>query len=225
MKDKDQVAIFESYREDILNKFKKSLEGENEPEIENEPENMNIPSDDISDSDESDMDDVEEIPEKKKKNVIVRSQEVGVDLGEKLREIARRLPDEIEDVDVLSAIKDAVKDANEDRNDDDKINQSPLSIYDDLIGSGAYTEEEKESDEYSFGDKDEISVAEPEDDDYYDDDDLTGETEFDLSKKTRKNREDFRSSMRKDVERSKVEDYLRQMGVDWEDRGLPENDY
>jgi hypothetical protein len=31
--------------------------------------------------------------------------------------------------------------------------------------------------------------------------------------------------MRGDVEKSKAEDYLRQMGVDWEDRGLPESDY
>jgi len=31
--------------------------------------------------------------------------------------------------------------------------------------------------------------------------------------------------MRHDVEKSKAEDFLRQMGVDWQDRGSLEDDY
>lgn len=223
MKDKDQVAIFESYREDILNKFKKSLEGNSEPEMEQEPIE-NDPSDEVPDSvsdEDSDMDDIGEIELPKKKNVIVRSQEIGIQMHPQLREILRHLPDTIEDVDVLSAIKDAVREVNADLSDEDHITDSPLSIYDDLINSGIYSEEEVDSDDLE--DKEVDVLQSMEDDDYSDDSDV--ESEFDLSKKTRREREDFRSGMRGDVERSKAEDYLRQMGVDWEDRGLPEDDY
>jgi len=223
MRDKDQVAIFESYREDILNKFKKSLEGNDEPEMEQEPIE-NDPSDEVSDSvsdDDSDMEDVDEIAPPKKKNVIVRSQEIGIQMHPQLREILRHLPDTIEDVDVLSSIKDAIKEVNADLSDEDHITDSPLSIYDDLINSGIYSEEEVDSDDLE--DKEIDVLQSMEDDDYSDDSDV--EDDFDLSKKTRKEREGFRSGMRRDVERSKAEDYLRQMGVDWEDRGLPENDY
>ncbi len=68
-------------------------------------------------------------------------------------------------------------------------------------------------------------IQDLDDDDYSDDDDITGEREFDLNKKTRKERGDFRSGMRHDVEKSKAEDFLRQMGVDWQDRGSLEDDY
>ena len=103
MKDKDQVAIFESYREDILNKFKQSLEGDKreespiEPEISDEvPEiedKEEISSEDMDDSDlGSDVEEVDDMEEDEKielpkKNVIVRSQEISVDIGPKLREI------------------------------------------------------------------------------------------------------------------------------------------
>lgn len=227
MRDKDQVAIFESYREDILNKFKNSLGGNNEPEMEKEPIEIE-PSDEVSDleSDEdlgdSDMDDISEVEPPKKKNVIVRSQEIGIQVGPTLRKILNHLPDTIEDVDVLSAIKDAIREVNAELEDEDHIKASPLSIYDEIIDSGIYSEEEVDSDDLE--DK-EADIIQDMDDDYLDDEDLSGEKEFDLSKKTRREREDFRSGMRRDVERSKAEDYLRQMGVDFEDRGLPENDY
>ena len=238
MKDKDQVAIFESYREDILNKFKQSLEGDKreespiEPEISDEvPEiedKEEISGEDLENSDlGNDVEDVDDMEDEKielpKKNVIVRSQEISVDIGPKLREIVRNMPDVIEDVEVLSAIKDAIKKANDEFGDDNQIKDTPLSIYDDLLAAGVYSEEEMDSDELE--DKESEVLQSMDDDDYFDDDDFTGESEFDVSKKSRKEREDFRSGMRRDVERSKAEDILRGMGVDFGERGFLENDY
>ena len=247
MKDKDQVAIFESYREDILNKFKKSLEGEKkeespiEPEISDEisgevsdeipdmDEKEEISGENIDDSDlGSDIDEVDDMEEDEKielpkKNVIVRSQELSVDIGPKLREIVRNMPDVIEDVEVLPAIKGAIQKVNSKLEDEDQIKDTPLSIYDDLIAAGVYSEEEMDSDELE--DKESEVLQSMDDDDYFDDDDFTGESEFDVSKKSRKEREDFRSGMRRDVERSKAEDILRGMGVDFGERGDLEKDY
>lgn len=244
MKDKDQVAIFESYREDILNKFKQSLEGDKKEESPIEPEASDEISGEISDEvpemedkeeisgDDSDLggnieevDDMEEDEkiELPKKNVIVRSQEISVDIGPKLREIVRNMPDVVEDVDVLSAIKGAIQKVNNKLEEEDQIKDTPLSIYDDLLAAGVYSEEEMDSDELE--DKETEVLQNAEDDDYFDDDDFTGESEFDVSKKSRKEREDFRSGMRRDVERSKAEDILRGMGVDFGERGFLENDY
>jgi hypothetical protein len=225
MKDRDQLAIFESYREDILNKFKQSLEGDKEEETSFEPEKKeelnNVPeiqsddtdSDDVDfDADIEDSDDVEDIEPPKKKNVIVRSHEISRNIGPKLREIVRHMSDVIEDVDIFEEIKNAIKIANGDLEDESKITDTPLSIYDDLIAAGVYSEEERDSDDIE--DK-ETEVLQGFDDDYSDDDDVSGESEFNLSKKTRGEREDFRSGMRKDVERSKAEDILRDIGVDF----------
>jgi hypothetical protein len=224
MKDRDQLAIFESYREDILNKFKQSLEGDKREETSFEPEKQeelkDVPkiqsddtdSDDVDfDADIEDSDDVEDIEPPKKKNVIVRSHEISRNIGPKLREIVRHMSDVIEDVDIFEEIKNAIKITNEDLEDESKITDTPLSIYDDLIASGVYSEEERDPDDIE--DK-ETEVLQGFDDDYSDDDDVSGESEFNLSKKTRKEREDFRSGMRKDVERSKAEDILRDLGVD-----------
>lgn len=239
MKDKDQVAIFESYREDILNKFKQSLEGDKreespiEPEISDDVPEMEdkeeISSEDMDSSDlGSDVEEVDDMEEDEKielpkKNVIVRSQEISVDIGPKLREIVRNMPDVVEDVEVLSAIKGAIQKVNNKLEEDDQIKDTPLSIYDDLLAAGVYSEEEMDSDELE--DKESEVLQSMDDDDYSDDSDFTGESEFDVSKKSRKEREDFRSGMRRDVERSKAEDILRGMGVDFGERGNLENDY
>lgn len=225
MKDRDQLAIFESYREDILNKFKQSLEGDKGEETSFEPDKQeelnDVPeiqsddtdSDDVDfDADIEDSDDVEDTEPPKKKNVIVRSHEISRNIGPKLREIVRHMSDVIEDVDIFEEIKRAIKIANEDLEDESKITDTPLSIYDDLIAAGVYSEEERDSDDIE--DK-ETEVLQGFDDDYSDDDDVSGESEFNLSKKTRREREDFRSGMRKDVERSKAEDILRDLGVDF----------
>lgn len=220
MRDKDQLAIFESYREDILNKFKQSLEGDKEDDTSFEPEereNVNdVPenqSDDVDfGTDSEDSDDIESVEPPKKKNVIVRSHEISRNIGPKLREIVRHMSDVIEDVDIFEVIKNAIRVANEDLEDESKITDTPLSIYDDLIAAGVYSEEERDSDDIE--DK-ETDVLQGFDDDYSDDDDVNGESEFNLSKKTRKERGDFRSGMRQDVEKSKAEDILRDLGVDF----------
>jgi len=230
MKNNDQIAIFESYREDILAKFKKSLEGNDENQNEIKEPSSEIESDDSEIEDASiEMED-DDIEPPKKKNVIVRSQEIGVKLDSKLRDIVRNMPEVIEDVDVLSAIKAAIKEVNDDDvNEEDQILDTPLSVYDQLMAAGIYNEEEMmdDDDRLSSSDKgidlddDALTV-----DDYYDDDDFSGEKEFNLSRKTRGEREDTKSSLRKDVERSRAEDILRQMGVDFEDRrGFSDDDY
>lgn len=238
MQNNDQTAIFESYRDEILAKFKKSLEGKSEKE--NEIEKNDEPSSEVEDIeseipevelDDSEVeDDIEDSEPPKKKNVIVRSQEVSVKLDPKLREIVRHMPEIIEDIDILSVIKSAIKEINDDViNDEDKILDTPLAIYDELVAAGIYNEEEVTEDDerLSMGDKmedlddDAFTV-----DDYYDDEDLSGEREFNLSKKTRGERDDLKSSMRRDIERSRAEDILRQMGVDFEDRrGFSDDDY
>ncbi len=58
MKNNDQIAIFESYRDEILAKFKKSLEGESEKE--NEIEEPSSEAEDIeSDIPQIEIDDSE----------------------------------------------------------------------------------------------------------------------------------------------------------------------
>lgn len=247
MKNNDQVAIFESYRDEILAKFKKSLEGESEKE--NEIENIEEPSSEIEDNDSeiedidseikdidanipdidySDIknDDIEddEIEIPKKKNVIVRSQELSKDIGFKLRKLVQYMPDLIEDVDVFPAIKTAIMAANSKLPLEYHITDSPLSIYDDLISANVYSEEERDVEDMP---DEEVDVLQNFDDDEYgDENDFSSESEFDLSKKTRGEREDFKSAMRRDIERSRAEEILHQMGVDFEDRrGFSDDDY
>jgi hypothetical protein len=212
MKNKDQIAIFESYRDDILNKFKQSVETKNEPEI-------------------GAIEKIEDVDDKpapvKKKSVIVKSQEVGINIGPKLREIVRYMPDTIEDVDILHAIKRAIQKVNDklDLDDSGQITDTPLSIYDELMDSGVYSEEEvvDDSDDEKSGEIEDDLFS---NDDYFSDEDFTGEKEFDVSRKSRKERgDDFRSAMRRDAERFKAEEILRKMGIDFENRGDFDDDY
>jgi hypothetical protein len=234
MQNNDQIAIFESYRDDILAKFKKSLEGksEKEKEIENIKEPVSDTDNDDSEISEIDIEDseIEDIEPPKKKNVIVRSQEVGVKIDPKLKEIIKHLPEIIEDIHILSDIKYAIKEVNNDiASDEDQIKDSPLSIYDQLMAAGIYNEEEVMEDDERLSSEEKGEDLEDDAftvDDYYDDEDLSGEKEFNLSKKTRSEREDLKSGMRRDIERSRAEDILRQMGVDFEDRrGFSDDDY
>lgn len=236
MQNNDQIAIFESYRDEILSKFKKSLKGEEGKE--NEIEKIEEPSSEVENDDseipeidegDSGVEEIEDVEPPKKKNVIIRSQEITTKLDPLLRELIRHMPDVIEDVEILSKIKDGIKEVNDNALDyKDKIFDTPLSIYDKLISSGIYNEEEVMEDDDRLSSK---QIDDLEDDaftldDYGDDDDISGEREFDLSKKTRREREDLKSGMRKDVERSRAEEILRQMGVDFEDRrGFSDDDY
>lgn len=236
MQNNDQIAIFESYRDEILSKFKKSLEGEEgreneiekteEPSSEVESDDSEIPEIDV---DDSEVEDIEDVEPPKKKNVIIRSQEVATKLDPELRELVRHMPEVIEDVEVFSAIKAAIREVNDDALDlESKIFDTPLSIYDKLIASGVYSEEEvmEDDERLSFKSEEDLDDDAFTLDDYSDDDDLSGEREFDLSKKTRGEREDLKSGIRKDIERSRAEEILRQMGVDFEDRrGFSDDDY
>jgi hypothetical protein len=229
MKNKDQISIYESYRDDILSRFKKSVKpsennnGNNSP---NDSERDNIEIDKI---DIKSDDGVPESEPLKKKNVIIRSPEVSMKLDPNLREIVRLLPNIIEDIDILKLIKKAIHKVNDDLSEfDQKIEDSPLSVYDQLMDAGVYSEEEIMEDDdrlnpaESSGDLDDDTLTV---DDYFDDDDFSGESDFNLSKETQKERGDFKSGMRKDVERSKAEDILRQMGVDFDSNRDYDDEY
>jgi hypothetical protein len=202
MKNKDQVAIFESYRDDILNKFKQDVLG-GDSESEN-----NVDVDDIEDDIEDDDTDVEPTP---KKNVVIKSEEIGVNLGLALRSILRNLPSLSEDTEILSNLKRAIEKTNSALDDEDQIKESPLNIYTKLIELGILREEEMNEDEINDEDKEVDLLQSFEDDEYDNDDDLSR-----LGK-----RSDFAKGMSRDVERSRMEDEIRRMGTDW--RGQDED--
>jgi hypothetical protein len=228
MKNKDQTCIYESYRDEILSKFKKSIEPSNsgmdsafskvktDEDVKKVSESIQIDSDDVDVDFESELSDDEPV---EKRNVIVRSGEVSIKLDPNLREIVRILPNVIEDVDILKLIKKAIEKVNDDLTEfDQKIEDSPLSIYDKLMDAGVYSEEEvtgKDERLKSNIHKDDLDDDTLTVDDYFDDDDFSGESDFNLSKKTQKEREDIKSGMRRDIERSRAEDILKQMGVDF----------
>jgi hypothetical protein len=195
MKNKDQVAIFESYRDDILNKFKQDVLG-GDSEVEDIENDVDI--DDVGDDDT----DVEPTP---KRNVVVKAEEIGVNLGLKLRSILRHLPSLSEDTEILSNLKRAIEQTNSTLDDEDQVKESPLNVYTKLIEMGVLREEEMDEEEIDDEDK-EIDLLQKFEDDEYDDDD-------DISKLGK--RSDFAKGMSRDVERSRMEDEIRRMGTDW----------
>jgi hypothetical protein len=195
MKNKDQVAIFESYRDDILNKFKQDVLG-GDSEVEDIENDVDV--DDVEDDDT----DVEPTP---KRNVVIKAEEIGVNLGLKLRSILRHLPSLSEDTEILSNLKRAIEQTNSTLDDEDQVKESPLNVYTKLIEMGVLREEEMDEDQIDDEDK-EIDLLQKFEDDEYDDDD-------DLSKLGK--RSDFAKGMSRDVERSRMEDEIRRMGTDW----------
>lgn len=195
MKNKDQVAIFESYRDDILNKFKQDVLG-GDSEVEDIENDVNV--DDLEDDDA----DIEPTP---KRNVVIKAEEIGVNLGLKFRSILRHLPSLSEDTEILSNLKRAIEQTNSVLDDEDQVKESPLNIYTKLIELGVLREEEMDEDQIDDEDK-EIDLLQKFEDDEYDDDD-------DLSKLGK--RSDFAKGMSRDVERSRMEDEIRRMGTDW----------
>ena len=199
MKTNDDQCIYESYREDILKKFKESLH-EKEPEVEEEPSSsiekkeMEDVDHNIEDDSESDVDDESNI-ESPKKKVVVKSEEFSVNVGPKIRAILRNFPSMVEDKEVLSELKKAIERANSELSSEDEITQSPLKIYDKLIELGIISEEEM--DEEEFEEKEAEVLQNFDDDDYTEDDNA------------------YDAEMRKDIEKGKAEEMIRQMGTDW----------
>jgi hypothetical protein len=195
MKNKDQVAIFESYRDDILNKFKQDVLG-GDSDVEDIENDVDV--DDVEDDDT----DVEPTP---KRNVVVKAEEIGVNLGLKLRSILRHLPSLSEDTEILSNLKRAIEQTNSTLDDEDQVKESPLNVYTKLIEMGVLREEEMDEEEIDDEDKEIDLLQKFEDDEYNDDDDISK-----LGK-----RSDFAKGMSRDVERSRMEDEIRRMGTDW----------
>ena len=196
MRNKDQDAIFESYKQVIS---QNSIIGE-----EFDEESIKIDGDDVFDDSIEDTDDTpsEPLP---KKNVVIKSTEIGVNLGPKLRSIVRHLPELSEDTEILTHLKKAIEQTNSVFDEEDQIKDSPLKVYEKLVELGVLREEEMDSED--FEDK-EADLLEPfEDDDYDIDEDPN------VSKLGK--RSDFAKGMSRDVERSKIEDEIRRMGTDW----------
>jgi hypothetical protein len=196
MRNKDQDAIFESYKQVIS---QNSIIGE-----EFDEESIKIDGDDVFDDSIEDTDDTpsEPLP---KKNVVIKSTEIGVNLGPKLRSIVRHLPELSEDTEILTHLKKAIEQTNSVFDEEDQIKDSPLKVYEKLVELGVLREEEMDSED--FEDK-EADLLEPFDDDDYDIDE-----DPNVSKLGK--RSDFAKGMSRDVERSKIEDEIRRMGTDW----------
>ena len=203
MMNKDQVAIFESYRDDILNKFKQSIsgEGKEDEKMENDIES------DLSDS-ETIFDDEDDSPEEetKKLHFVVKNEEIASRLDPVLRAILRKLPEESQDTEILHNIKSAIAEVNSQLDEDDEIKDSPMRVYDALVELGAMSEEERS---VKASDEGEISTLQDMEDDLYsDDDDKSGEWR----------RNDFVKGMKRDVEAGELEDEIDRMGTDWRKR-------
>lgn len=204
---KDQIAIFESYRDDILNKFKQSVsDEEKEPEIE-------IPSGE-SES-ETIFDDDDDEQEVEQLNVVIKNEEISTRLDPILRAILRHLPEESQDTEILHNIKDAIAKVNSELDEEDEIKDTPLKVYETLVDFGAMSEEQRT---VKASDEGEISTLQNMEDDLYSDDDDLGK----LSK-----RSDFAKAMKRDVERGELEDEIRRMGTDWRshDRDYESSNY
>ena len=195
MRNKDQEAIFESYKQLILSEqdFREEIS-------EVDPDGGDDVFDDSLEDDDTPS---EPLP---KKNVVIKATEIGVNLGQNLRSILRHLPDLSEDVEILSNLKKAIEKTNSTLDDEDHIKDSPMKIYDKLIDLGVLREEEM--DQEDFDEEKETDLLQSMEDDDYDVDE-----DPDISKLGK--RSDFAKGMSRDVERSKIEDEIRRMGTDW----------
>jgi hypothetical protein len=203
MMNKDQIAIFESYRDDILNKFKQSVSGE---EKEHEIKEPSDESETIFDDDDQEVE---------KLNVVVKNEEIGTRLDPILRAILRNLPEESQDTEILHNIKDAIAKVNSELDEEDEIKDTPLKVYETLVDFGAMSEEQRT---VKASDEGEIATLQNMEDDLYSDDEDLGK----LSK-----RSDFAKAMKRDVERGELEDEIRRMGTDWRssDRDFESSSY
>ena len=196
MRNKDQEAIFESYKQLILSEqdFREEI-------AEVDPDG----GDEVFDDSLDEVDDTpsEPLP---KKNVVIKATEVGVNLGSKLRSILRHLPDLSEDTEILSNLKKAIEKTNSVFDEEDQIKESPLKVYEKLVELGVLREEEM--DQEDFDEEKETDLLQSMEDDDYDTDEDPG-----LSKLGK--RSDFAKGMSRDVERAKIEDEIRRMGTDW----------
>lgn len=166
MKNKDTKSIYESYTEDVL---------KNKKDPDTEEENTE--------------------KESTRKKVVLKSEELSVNVGPKIRAILRNFPTMIGENDVLSELKKAIERANSELSSEDEITQSPLKVYDKLIEIKALSEEDM--DEEEFEEKEAEVLQNFNDDDYTEDDDARS------------------ADIRRDIEKGKAEEIIRQMGTDW----------
>ena len=83
-----------------------------------------------------------------KKKVVLKSEEISVNIGPKIRAILRNFPAMVEENEILSQLKKAIERANLELDEENEITQSPLKIYDKLIEIKALSEEALDEDEF-----------------------------------------------------------------------------
>ena len=155
MRNKDQEAIFESYKQLILNE--QNIIG-------------GASDDDMSDID-ADIDDLDDdTPDepRPKKNVVIKADEIGLNLGPVIRAILRNIPDMSEDTEIFTNLKKAIEMANSILDEEDQIKESPLKVYEKLTELGVLREEEMEAeafDDFESGTENAV-LQNFEDDDY-----------------------------------------------------------
>ena len=170
---------------------------------------------------DADIDDIDDLDDdtpdepRPKKNVVVKADEIGLNLGPVVRAILRNIPDLSEDTEIFTNLKKAIEMANSILDEEDQIKESPLKVYEKLTELGVLREEEMEADAFDdFESGTENALLQNFDDDDYDIDE-----DPELSKLGK--RSDFATGMSRDVERNKIEDEIRRMGTDW--RGQDED--
>lgn len=129
------------------------------------------------------------------KKVVVKSEEISVNIGKEYRSILRNFPSIVEESDILSELKMAIRGANLELSSDEEITESPLKIYDKLIELGVLIEKEITQNEYE---NHETAVLQNFNDDDYSEDDNAYDAE-----------------MRKDIEKGKAEEIIKSLGTDW----------
>lgn len=174
-----------SFKEELLKKFKESLQQEEKPKWEKKTIVPKKKTDDIE---------VEEI-ETLKKNIVLKSEEISVNIGQKFRAVLRNFPSMVEETEVLTTLKKSIERANSELDEENQIKESPLKIYDKLVSLGVLTQDEMDEDD--FEEKEAAVLQNFNDDDFLEDDNA------------------YDAEMRRDIEKGKAEEMINQMGTDW----------
>lgn len=174
-----------SFKEELLKKFKESLQQEEKPKWEKKT---------IAPKKETDESEIEEI-QTLKKNIVLKSEEISVNIGQKFRAVLRNFPSMVEETEVLTTLKKSIERANLELDEENQIKESPLKIYDKLVSLGAITQDEMDEDD--FEEKEAAVLQNFNDDDFTEDDSA------------------YDAEIRRDIEKGKAEEIISQMGTDW----------
>lgn len=174
-----------SFKEELLKKFKESLQQEEKPKWKKKTIVLK------KESDESEIEEIQTL----KKNIVLKSEEISVNIGQKYRAVLRNFPSMVEEIEVLTTLKKSIERANLELDEENQIKESPLKIYDKLVSLGVLTQDEMDEDD--FEEKEAAVLQNFNDDDFTEDDNA------------------YDAEMRRDIEKGKAEEIIGQMGTDW----------